>query len=235
MAKMLRDTFFAKDKFDATFKQLKEREERMQHNQEIVCTTLHTTFHSIDDVERCNIENLKADMEKIREQERARFQSVLFCDDASLIDIEERHGRLLHEWTPIVEAFQGNVAFFRNQGITLKLDSKGKVWAEEKDLKRVATDAATIYWTDEDKQLYTKLGELCTLVSEIRGMQTVNYNYCLKWFLTDRHAPEYAHYGQKLGEIKGLSITPEKFHNMKRVSFGTQYGIFGVAAEDCSI
>ena len=232
---MLNNTFFSKFEFDEALKQFENRVERMQEHQQEVCETIHTKFNSIEDVERFTIENIKADMDKVLEDERARYKNVLFSDAQRLLDVEERYSRMLREFTPVIRAFQNDVEFYRTNSISLKLDSHGKIWADEKDMKKAATDKATHSWTDEDKKLYTKLGELVELISEIRGIHKQNYNYILKWHLTDRDVPKYAEYGQLLGEIRGLSITPEKFYNMKRAKFGSEWGVYGVAVEDAIV
>lgn len=124
---------------------------------------------------------------------------------------------------PFVATIEAIVAKWQN--FPIKRDSKGKFWFDEKTVRAWATEQATRHFTEAQQQYYTKLGQLCELLSAIadferqngikpfvlHGKQVVTPDGVYRRWL-DQYFSKCDEYGHPIGT--SMEITPDIFINL---------------------
>lgn len=235
MAKMLNNTVYSENIYKKKLNEFDVLQDELQLAGRDLCRVLGVKWRTPEEAVSVSVEKIQADMEKLRERELERYDSISFCDNDYLRNMEQRHSRLISEWSPYIEKYRTALNRTRKFEIGIKVDSNGVVWLDEKQVRTAARKAATFTWTPEDKKVYTLLGELAEVLTKLREVEAFNYSVLLPFVLADRKKPENDY--QMVGAIKGFSITPEKLLNVRTnqnfLAVGSNYmGVHAVTPND---
>ena len=72
---------------------------------------------------------------------------------------------------PIIDSIQANLEWCKTKGIGIKIDSKGKPWLNEKDVKEAVTKYAEYTFSEDQNTYYTLLCKVFGSIDEIRSYE----------------------------------------------------------------
>ena len=221
MAKYLRPTRLDEAKRDKLLAEVEKDRQRL--NDAVVALAAPAIGIAVDDVETL----LKISRDWLKQYLTDNYKA--FVEASGFVPAATRQ-RVLDEYNQTgaaAEPFVDTVeqVLVKRKDFPIKRDSKGCFWFDEKTVKSWATEQATRHFTEVQQQYYTKLGQLCELMSEIAAFERAN---SIKPFVLhgrqvvtpdgvyhrglDRYFSKCDEYGHPVGDT--MEITPDRYINL---------------------
>lgn len=169
---------------------------------------MNIRFESFEQLEGATPKWLDDQIEKSKTSLRAVFGAGGgFIPSGISKQFADNYADIRNRALPIIDGIQANLKWCKTKGIGIKIDSKGKPWLNEKDVKEAVTKYAEYTFSEDQNTYYTLLCKVFGSIDEIcsyeesQGLEVADIPQIISEWNTAR----------VLSKKKKFDFTPEDF------------------------
>lgn len=155
--KELTKTYFRQDVADTEKEKWDSRQEILQRNVQTLSELMNITINSIEQLESVNPEWLEDQISKSESNLRSVLGAGTFIPAGISKQFADNYAEIREKAASPVESIVSMLTFLKGNSIGIKIDSKGRPWLNEKDVKTKIDETATYQFSESDKEAYPYL------------------------------------------------------------------------------
>jgi hypothetical protein len=167
MSHIIKPTFHDERKVAAYKEHARQQEKQMQDAAVTLMQLLNFKFESVDEVRSMTLDYLKTKIEESRNRMIGTLKVSSFVPEKVAQFYDNSFAEVLKEAEPQINTLRNAIQFFDNEKIGLKIDSKGRPWANEKDVEKIANEKTIFTFSDEQRKYYSVICDALDALNEI--------------------------------------------------------------------
>lgn len=190
----------------------KEKWERIQSSLQKSVSELsdltNTTFGKVEDLEAVSIEWLNYQIEHSRKNLKTVLGAGCFIPAGISRQFDANYNDIKEKATGPVNGIVSSLAFLKEHGVSIKIDSHGRPWLNEKEVREKVKASATYKFPDNQREAYTYFQAIVEAIVSLRKYEKEqNLEHCDIGSVLNSIA------GDSMGN-SGLNLKPEKFFSL---------------------
>ena len=209
--KELPKSYFRQDVAEKEQGNWNERQASLQKSVQELSELMNTTFSSVEQLEGVTPEWLEDQISKSESNLRTVLGAGTFIPAGISKQFAEKYEEIRSKAAGPVEHIVTMLAYLKENGISLKMDSKGRPWLNEKEVKAKIEETATYRFTESDKEAYPYFAAVFESINELLKFERAkNYVPCeIKEILSNADAAKV------IGQRNLLDLSAEYFFTLK--------------------
>ena len=169
---------------------------------------MNMTFGKVEDLEAVSIEWLNAQIEQSRKNLKSVLGAGSFIPKGISKQFDENYNDIREKAAQPVEGIVNTLVFLKEHGVSIKIDSHGRPWLNEKEVKAKVEASANYTFPDSQREAYTYLQAIVEAIVSLRKYEKEkNLERCDIGSVINSIASD--------GTGKnGLNLKPEKFFSL---------------------
>lgn len=173
--KVLPKKIFREDVAKQHSEKLEEEQERFQKSVADLSEAMNMTFPDVAALEAINEEWLKDQISKSKKSLKSIFGAGGGFIPAGISkQFEQNYTDIKNKALPLVNSIVWYMDDLKKKGIKVKVDSKGRPWLDEKDVKASVEAAATYTFSDAQREAWVSIVTACEALDEWRKYEKAN-------------------------------------------------------------
>ena len=169
--KELSKTYFRQDVADREQEILDGRQANLQKSVQELSELMNITISSVEQLECINPEWLEEKIRKSESNLRAVLGADTFIPAGISKQFADNYSEVRQKASSPVENIVDVLAYLKENGIGIKIDSKGRPWLNEKDVKAKIEEKATFQFSESDKEAYPYFAAVFEALNELLKFQ----------------------------------------------------------------
>lgn len=209
--KELPKSYFRQDVAEKEQGNWNECQASLQKSVQELSELMNTTFSSVEQLEGVTPEWLEDQISKSESNLRTVLGAGTFIPAGISKQFAEKYEEIRSKAAGPVEHIVTMLAYLKENGISLKMDSKGRPWLNEKEVKAKIEETATYRFTESDKEAYPYFAAVFESINELLKFERAkNYVPCeIKEILSNADAAKV------IGQRNLLDLNAEYFFTLK--------------------
>lgn len=169
--KELPKTYLRQDVADREKEKWDGRQESLQKSVQELSELMNITISSVEQLEGVTPEWLEDQICKSESNLRTVLGAGTFIPAGISKQFADNYAEIREKTASPVENIVSMLAYMKENGIGIKIDSKGRPWLNEKDVKAKIEETATFQFSESDKEAYPYFAAVFEALNELLKFQ----------------------------------------------------------------
>ena len=167
-------TYFLENTANDLREKWERRQEAFQNAVATLCELTNTTFTSADQLEAVNIDWVNKQISRSQQSLKSILGAGCFIPAGISKQFETNYKEIRDRISGPVNTISAIMKSLKDDGIKVKVDSKGRPWFDEKDVKAIVDKAATYTFPDVHREGYQYVQKVIEALNELRRFEKAN-------------------------------------------------------------